>query len=205
MAWPFANGGGSAPATGTLEEKLEFLAGFGFRLAEPFGPEELLSSWPRQRFEKPGFHSILFGLGFKEERPPWRPHCVNMCSIDRECIGPRGSYVRIADEMKRIAEGSLPIENIRDYFSFKENKAWLEFELHGQTIHVDCRVKHDWLDPALFGRFTQLVEECDTEKTFLYFNSTDQIAVIGCAKRDALERLKHAGIPVERLTASWLC
>ena len=202
--WPFASEGGKIPTTGTLEEKLDFFARLGFRLADPFGPEELLSSWPRQHYERPGFHSVLFGLGFTEERPPWRPHCVNMCAIDRECIGPRGAYVRIAEEMKRIAQGSLPIENIHDYASFRENKAWLEFELHGQTIHVDCRVKHDWLDPALFGRLTQLLEGCDSERTFLYFNSKDQVAVLGCAKRDAFEALKHAGIPVERLTASSL-
>jgi hypothetical protein len=202
--WAFSNGGTSAPISGTLEEKLEFLAGVGFRLAAPFGIEELLSSWPRPHYERPGFHSVLFGLGFKEERPPWRPHCVNMCAIDRECIGPKGSYVRIAEEMKRIAEGSLPIENIRDHISFKENKAWIEFELHGQTVHVDCRLNHDWLDPALFGRFTQLVERCETEKTLFYFNSTDQVAVIGCAKRGALEPLKRAGIRVEKLTETSL-
>jgi len=202
--WPIASKGGQAPTSGTLEEKLEFLAGFGFRLAAPFEPEELLSSWPRQEYEKPGFRLVLFGLGMTEERPPWRPHCANMCVLDRECIGPRGAYIRIAESMKRIAQGSLAIENIHDYVSIKEKTAWLEFELHGELVHVDCRVNYDWLDPALFGRFTQLLEQYDSEKTFLYFNSKSQTAVLGCAKRDSLEALKRAGIAVEKLTASSL-
>jgi hypothetical protein len=106
--------------------------------------------------------------------------------------------------MERIAQGLLLIENIRDYVSIKEKKAWLEFELHGQTIHVDCRVKNDWVDPALFGRFTQLLEECDSQKTFAYFKSSDQRAVLGCLGKEEFGALKRAGISVEKLTGSSL-
>jgi hypothetical protein len=87
------------PTAGTLEEKLDFLARLGFRLAEPFGSDELLQSWPRSNFEKPGFASVLFGLAMTEERPPWRPHSVNMCNIDRESVVNQGDYIRIAEEM----------------------------------------------------------------------------------------------------------
>jgi hypothetical protein len=127
-----------------------------------------------------------------------------MCAFDRECVESNEAYVRIAERMKRIARGSLPIENISDFVSIKENKAWLEFELRGRAIRVDCRVKNDWVDPALFGWFTQLLEECDGQKTFLYFNSIGQTCVLGCAKEEEFEALKRAGISVEKLTATSL-
>jgi hypothetical protein len=70
MLWPFKKSGDAL----SLETKLELLARIGFKLDEPFGVEELLSSWPREEFEKPGFSFVLVGLGMTEEQPPWRNH-----------------------------------------------------------------------------------------------------------------------------------
>ena len=54
----------------TLERKLEVLADCGFRLSEPFTQEDLLKSWPREKLEKPGFETLLLGLGMTEGGSP---------------------------------------------------------------------------------------------------------------------------------------
>ena len=80
----------------TLEQKLATLAECGLHLAPPFTAQDLLESWPREHFEKPGFTMTLVGLGMTEERPPWRNHSINVWHFDTECIEDHGSYVRIA-------------------------------------------------------------------------------------------------------------
>lgn len=203
------------PITGTLEQKLEFLAGLGLSLVEPFGADELLASWPRSHFETPGFRSVLFGLAMTEERPPWRAHSASMFQLDRECVygrrecisgrgAGRGCYTRIAEDLKRISQGSLSIEHPRDYVSFDEGVAWIEFENAGKTFHLDCRVNYDWVDPGIFGQFNDMLEEHDPNKTFLYLRSKDQVAVIACTTHENLAWLRAAGIPFERLSATSL-
>ena len=98
----------------TLERKLEILAECGMGLAHPFTALDLLESWPREEFEKPGFDLTLVGLGMTEERPPWRNHSVSVWHFDTECIEGNGSYVRIAERMAELTQGSLIIENPRD-------------------------------------------------------------------------------------------
>lgn len=194
----------NVPTTGTIEQKLDYLAACGLFLAPPFEIDELLGSWPRSHFERPGFGTVLFGLAMTEERPPWRPHSPNMCNLDRECISGPGSYSRIAEKLKRIAQGSLPIQNIRDHVSIREGVAWIEFQNSGKTTRIDCRVSDDWVDPDMFGLFTDLLEEHDPNKTFLYLRSKDQVAVLACASHENFALLRAAGIPFERLSASSL-
>jgi hypothetical protein len=56
----------SAPLS--LEQKLDILAGCGLRLAAPFQVQDLLTSFPREAFEKPGFDLVLAALGMAEEQ-----------------------------------------------------------------------------------------------------------------------------------------
>src|ERR1700742_224977 len=98
----------------TLERKLEILAECGLYLAPPFTAQDLLKSWPREEFEKPGFDLTLVGLGMTEERPPRSNHSVNVWHFDTECIEDNGSYLRIAQRMAELTQGSLVIENARD-------------------------------------------------------------------------------------------
>ncbi|MGA2217889.1 MAG: hypothetical protein ABSG51_07375 [Terracidiphilus sp.] len=199
MYWPFSSPSEKAPFKGTLEEKLDFLERIGFRLEEPFTAEDLLTSWSREEFEKPGFSLALVGLGMTEEQPPWRKHCANMWHFDTECIEDNGDYVRIAEQMKSLAQGSLPIEDIRDQVDIDRGIAWLEFSFRGELKHIDCRVKDDWVDGDVFSQFADLLAQSDPDKKFLYYDTDGQDCILACATNAQFKELKRAGIKFELL------
>jgi hypothetical protein len=201
MPWPFSSGPKYATAI-TLEEKLELLARLGFRLEEPFKVEDLLTSWNRAVFEKPGFNMVLVGLGMTEECPPWRKHCANIWHFDTECIENDGAYVRIAERMKSLAQGSLPIENIRDHVDVRKRIAWLEFDFQGELIHIDCQVNDDWVDTAVFSRFVELLAKSDPSKKILHYDTGGQDCILACVTNEQFKELKRAGIGFQLLASS---
>ena len=192
FAWLF-QGKASTPRL-SLERKLEILASCGLRLAPPFTVEDLLQSWSRDLFEKEGFDTVLAGLGMTEERPPWRNHCVNAWHLDMECIEGDGSYSRIADRMKEMAQGSLPIENIRDHVDVEERVAWLAFDYQGRKIRIDCKINDDWVDTDVFRTLVELLAKSDPSKIFLYYDLHGQDCIIACVSAAQFGRLKQQGI-----------
>lgn len=173
----------------TLERKLELLAECGFVLHPPFTVEDLLASWPRAEFEKPGFGLTLVGLGMTEEREPWRNHCENLWHFDSECIEGSGDYVKIVRRMAEIAQGSLPLENIQDCIDLEKPEAWVSFSLKGRETKIACRVNDDWVDPDLFGKLVELLLTADPGKIFVHFDLGGQDCLIGCVTRDQYARL----------------
>jgi hypothetical protein len=168
-------------------------------LEEPFTAEDLLTSWSREEFEEPGFAMILVGLGMTEEQPPWRQHCANMWHFDTECIEDDGAYVRIAEQMKSIAQGSLPIEDIRDHVDIEEGIAWLEFGFRGELKHIDCKVNDDWVDGSVFTHFVDLLAQSDPEKRFLYYDTDGQDCILACVTNAQFKELKRAGVGFQLL------
>jgi hypothetical protein len=183
----------------TLERKLEILAECGLSLAPPFTAESLLESWPREQFEKPGFAMTLVGLGMTEERPPWRIHCVNVWHLDTECIEDTGSYVRIAERMAELTQGSLVVRNARDQVDIEAEIANLDFEHSGKPVHLDFKVTDDWVDPAVFSHFVRLLALSDPAKVYLYHDTGGQDCVIACVTRDQFAALRKAGVEFELL------
>jgi hypothetical protein len=178
----------------SLEQKLDILANCGLRLAAPFQVQDLLTSFNREDFEKPGFDLVLMGLGMTEEQPPWRDHCVNLWHFDTECIEGDGSYVRIAERLKAMAQGSLPLENISDHVDEEAGEAWLAFGFQGEEIRIDCEVNHDWVDTGLFAHFVRLLAEVDPGKLFLTYSTGGQDSFLACVTKTQLAELKRAGV-----------
>ncbi len=184
----------------TLEQRLEILAGCGLSLAPPFTTQDLLESWPREEFEKRGFTLTLVGLGMTEERPPWRNHCVNVWHLDTECIEDHGSYVRVAQRMAELTQGSIVIENARDQVDLEAGIANLDFEQSGKPVHLDLKVNDDWLDPAVLSHFVRVLAVSDPSKLFLYHDTRGQDCVIACVTRDQFAALKKAAVNFGLLT-----
>lgn len=184
----------------TLERKLEILAECGLSLVPPFAAQDLLESWPREAFEKPGFTMTLVGLGMTEERPPWRNHSLNVWHFDTECIEDNGSYVRIAERMAEMTQGSVAVRNARDQVDLEAGIANLDFEHFGQPVHIDFKVNDDWVDPAVLSYFVKMLALSDASKIFLYHDTQGQDCVIACVTRDQFATLKKSGVDFEPLS-----
>lgn len=196
------SGSGSSsitPQAMTLEDKLRVLAECGLVLENPFSPEDLLSSWDREEYEKPGFDLLLFSLGGTEEEEPWRNHCVNLWGFDTECIGDHGDYKRIVERMAEMAQGSLRLENIQDNVDIEKKKAWFSFAFQGNQTKVECKVNDDWVDMDIFSRFAELLADADPSKVFISYDTGDQNVMIGCVTKEDWENLKRHGIKFDRL------
>jgi hypothetical protein len=184
----------------TLEQKLDVLAGCGLRLADPFKPEDLLASWGREDYEKPGFDLVLVGLGMTEERQPWRKHCANLWHFDTECIEDHGDYKRIIQRMVEMTQGSLLLDDIQDHVDLEKEEAWFSFTFRGKEIKVNCKVEDDWVDSTIFGRFVDLLGTVDPDKVFIYYDLGGQDCIIGCVTREKLKQLNRQGVKFVPLT-----
>jgi hypothetical protein len=184
----------------TLERKLEVLASCGLRLAEPFTCDDLLKSWNRVDYEKPGYDLVLVGLGMTEEQEPWRNHCVSLWHFDTECIEDHGDYKKIAERMAAMTQGSLTIENVRDYVDVERKDAWFSFSFRGKDIKIQCEVQDDWVDATIFGRFVEFLAQSDSAKIYVYYDLGGQDCLIGCVTKEQLKILNHQGIRFVPLT-----
>ena len=189
---------GAAPLT--LEQKLEILARCGLRLAEPFTPEDLLKTFKRSVYEKPGFDAALVGLAMAEEKPPWRERCINAWHFDTEAIEDHGDYAKIAVRMKKMALGSLPIENIHDHVDLQANVAWLAFTYQGVETRIDCKVNDDWVDETVFSHFVRLLAKSDPSRLFLYYDLRGQDCILACVTKAQFTELRKAGVAFRPLT-----
>jgi hypothetical protein len=184
----------------TLEERLATLKTCGLELAAPFTVNDLLKSWKRSDYEEGGFETVLVGLGMTEEQEPWRPHSVNLWHFDTEAIEDDGDYKKIAERMVEISQGSLPLTNIQDHVDVEGGKAWLSFDFKGKPIRMDCAVKDDWVDPTIFGKFVDLLNQSDPSKIYIYYDLGGQDCIIGCVTKTDFECLKSKGIKFVPLT-----
>jgi hypothetical protein len=174
----------------TIEQKLAALADCGLKLKDQFGVQDLAENWGRQALDKPGWNLALVCLGMMQEEPPWTPHCDNLWHFDTECIEGDGSYVRIAKRMAEMAQGALPLSDIQDHVDIDAGEAWLRFKCQGKPVNIDCKVQDDWVDARVFGRFVELLAECDPGKVFIHYDLGGQDCIIGCVTRDQFVRIQ---------------
>jgi hypothetical protein len=198
--WNGSRTGSTKNRSLTMEQKLDVLATCGLSLSDPFKPEDLLTSWGREDYEKPGFDLVLVGLGMTEEQEPWRNHCVNLWRFDTECIEDHGDYKRIVERMVDMAQGSLPLENIVDHVALEKEEAWFSFTFQGEEIKVECKVEDDWVDSTIFAKFVKLLAKSDPDKIFVCYDLGGQDCVIGCITRDELRKINSQGIKFVPLT-----
>ncbi len=178
----------------TLENKLKILESCGLKLSEPFSVNDLLLSWDRSQFEEVGFDLVLVGLGMTEENEPWRYHSVNLWHFDTECIEDHGDYKRIVERMSEMTQGSMVLENVKDFVDLEEGKAWFSFLFQGKVIKIDCKIDNDWVDENIFAKFVELLNVSDSSKIFIYYDLGGQDCIIGCVTKNELKKLNSSGI-----------
>ena len=171
------------------------LASCGIHLKSEFTVETLFESFPREKYETSHYIGLLIRLGGELEHEPWTPLSNNIWHFDAECIDGPGSYVHIAERFRGLAQGELPIENIRDQVDHENGDAWVEFEINGQTIHWGARVKKDWVDPEIISNFCILLAAQHQTRRYTFFDLKGQSCLIGCSTERELMRLrKEAGV-----------
>lgn len=143
----------------TLEQQLESLAKLGFRLNEGITIHDLLYSWDREKYENEPFQILLFMLGSEVEREPWgRNICDRAWNFDLECIEGHGSYVKIVENLGRVAGIPYLITDIEDSVVLESGKAWLKYKIDGKQRDYTIAVDDDWADPETISAVMKDIE-----------------------------------------------
>src|ERR1041384_1175038 len=107
------------PETVPLERQIEVLASCGIRLAEEVAPGALTLSLPRAEMEAKPYLHLLCVMGSEAEDPsqagPSGYPSDEIWHFDTECIEDHGDYVAIAERLRTLAGGALPIGDIEDH------------------------------------------------------------------------------------------
>ena len=191
--------------SGPLAEQLRALAECGIRLSAAIGAEGFSSRFSPQGSEKDSYRLLLCALGEEIETVSESDEYLgyfsdNIWHFDTECIEGDGSYVAIAERMSTLAQGDLPLQKVDDHVDFEEGVAWLSFALDGQPHKWTLKIDDDWVDPALFDRFAELLASRKSGKRFTYINLGGQDCLIGCATPEQRACLAaRTGLKVEWL------
>lgn len=186
-----------------LEEQLDTLARCGIRPLPGRTVDELLESFEREQYEEDPFALLLTMLGAEVEtgESAGEPFSDAVWTFDTECIEDHGAYVHIAERMRDLARGDLPIEGIADYVDVDEGVAWLSFRLDGRVQRWDATVNNDRVDPAVLSRFAALLASRRTPRRYTYLDLGGQACLLGCATEPQLAQLRRAtGLDVQWLT-----
>lgn len=198
-----------------LEKQLQVLSECGIRLLPGITTEHLLASYDREIFEEEPFEFLLATLGGEVEVEPFGLFTENLWHFDTECIEDHGSYTKIAQRMKDLADGALPLQEIEDYVDIEEGEAWLSFKLKGEKVKWEAEVSDDWVDPKILSRFALLLDSQATvasrvadflflpfgRKRFTYLDLKGQDCLLGCSTSRQLRKLrKETGLDFQWLS-----
>ena len=185
-----------------FEEQLQNLAVCGIKLRPQFSPEVLFEEWERKEFEREPYEMLLVALGNEKEIGTWQWTSLSndIWHFDTECIEDHGAYIAIAERMRNLADGDLPLQNITDYVDVEDETAWLEFVLDAKKYHWDLQVEDDWVDTEIFGKFIELLANRSSNKKYTYLDLRGQDCLIGCCTSEELAKLRK----VTELDIEWL-
>ena len=178
----------------TLEQKLATLEQCGIRLSEPFTVNDLLQSTRRHRYDKSEYDTLLVEMGMEPDEEPYQKRSANVWYFDTEAIEDHGDYIRIAERMVELTQGSLSLQDIKDYVDIENDEAWLTFTFKGKPMKLDFHVQDDWIDTSIFRKFTELLQESDLSKIYLYYDLGGQDCIIACVRKTEFECLQSKGI-----------
>ena len=190
----------------TLEEQIENLETCGVRMKPEFTVETLLAEFTREKYEeRPYIGAVITMAGYADGEPISN----NLFHLDTESFVGEGDYAHLAERMRDLAQGDLPIENIRDHFDRENGDAWVAFELRNppspkegengagearteesRMIEWHARVKEKWIDPEILSSFCTLLKQQNTERRYTFFDLKGKDCLIGCATEGELRCLR---------------
>ena len=142
-------------------------------------------------------HALSIRIQLKSKK---KSHQDSIWHFDTECIEDHGAYIAIAERMRNLADGDLPLQNITNYVDVEDETAWLEFVLDAKKYHWDLQVEDDWVDTEIFGKFIELLANRSSNKKYTYLDLRGQDCLIGCCTSEELAKLRK----VTELDIEWL-
>lgn len=135
-----------AGPTITLEQQIDDLAGAGLKLNAGVSVEDFLISFPRSEFEGDPHRLLTIMHGFEIEREPFgRLFSDSAWSFDLECVEGPGSYVRIVQELGRLAGGGL-IKDVSDAVDMDASSGSVSYTIAGARKTITFAINDDWAD-----------------------------------------------------------
>lgn len=183
----------------TLEQQLETLAQLGLPLNHGVTIDDLLYSWDREEYESQPYDTVLFMLGSEVEREPWgRNICDSAWNFDVECIEDTGDYVRIVQNLCRVAGMPDLITDAEDFVDIANETAWLKYKIDGETRQYNVAVDNDWADPETVG---SIMEDIERDGKRFYAKDNGQASIwfyLDKSTADKLNRLTRNALKTNR-------
>jgi hypothetical protein len=154
----------------TVDAMLAELAVVGIQLRPGISVEQLVAPFTRAIVENGGFEMLLAVMGDEQLDPKTfailDPLSDDVWHFDVEAIEDHGSYTRIVENCCRLTGGDLKFEGLKDYVDVDEEVAWIELSTNGRTERVDLKVDDDWVDPKVFAKLQDWLDETGSKRRF---------------------------------------
>jgi hypothetical protein len=179
----------------TVEAMLAELATVGIELRPGITVDELADSHTRADIEKGGFEILLAVMGNEQFDPKTfevlNPLSDDVWHFDTEAIEDHGAYVQIVENCRRLTGGDLKFEGVRDYVDVEQEIAWVELSSNGRSERVDLKIDNDWVDPKIFAKLQDWLEETGSGRRFAVQGLGQDILLI-CKQPEQIRMINRA-------------
>jgi hypothetical protein len=179
----------------TVEAMLAELATVGIELRPGITVDELADSHTRADIEKGGFEILLAVMGNEQFDPKTfevlNPLSDDVWHFDTEAIEDHGAYVHIVENCRRLAGGDLKFEGVRDYVDVEQETAWVELSSNGRSERADLKIDNDWVDPKIFAKLQDWLEETGSGRRFAVQGLGQDILLI-CKQPEQIRTINRA-------------
>ncbi len=179
----------------TVEAMLAELAAVGIELRPGKNAEQLVAQFTRAAVEKGGFEMLLAVMG--DEQMDSRTFAVvdplsdDVWHFDVEAIEDHGSYIRIVENCCRLTGGDLKPEGLKDYVDVDKKIAWIELSTSGRAEHLDLKVDNDWVDPKIFAKLGEWLDETGSRRRFAS-QALGQDLLLICKRPEQIRAINRA-------------
>jgi hypothetical protein len=185
--WPFNRKKQEPGASLAITQALAELRAIGVALVPGVTIDDLLPSLGGDLSAPADRIPLLCALGGEAEVSDAGILSHDIWHLDAECIEDHGAYSRLAERFRLLAGSSLPFTDLKDHVDIEADEAWLEFTLDGHTVHWDLTVDNDWMDPAVYANFQELLRSRSQQRYMICALGQDSLVLCGDeAKRRAI-------------------
>lgn len=181
----------------TIERQLRNLQKAGIRPRTGLEMSEFIK-FRHEAFEADPYKLLLIALGGVTHAN--EPVSDNVWYLELDSIRRTGDYTAIAERMRDLAQGSLPITQLSDHIDAAQNLAWLQFELDGSSQRWELSLHERRVDPTLLARFAELLRLRQPAKGYALLNLYGHAQLIACCTEVEWQKLRDmSGLPFEWL------